>query len=246
MYKYIFILAFFSTYLFSNSTTILSAANLKFFFEDLTKEYNKQYPNDKIDVEFDSSGNISDQILKGKNYDIFLSANMTYPKKVYNNNKSATKPKKYTTGALILLISTHKGLSNSKLDILKDDEIKEITIANKKTAPYGVAAIQALKNANLYDKIKSKLYYSTNASNIIGDVLWYGHVGILPKSAINSLPRGYNMEGENWIEIDQKLYDPIVQGYTLSEHGIKNDVSNRFIKFLLSDGQKIFKKNGYK
>ena len=246
MFKHIFLVIIFCSYLFSNSMTILTAANLKFFFSDIVKQYNKIYPKDKINVEFSSSGHITKDILSGKKYDLFLAANLIYPKKVYDAKKAVTKPKLYTTGSLVLLIAKHKGLKSRNINILLDDDIKEITIANKKTAPYGMAAIESLKTAGIYSKIESKLFYSTDASNIIGDVLWYGHAGILPKSAVNFLPRGYNIEGKNWVNINQNLYSPLKQYFVVSNDGINNDVTKRFIDFLLKDAQKILKQNGYK
>jgi len=246
MFKAIFLTILFSSYLFSDNTTILSAANLKFFFSDIIKQYNKIYPKDKICVEFDSSGNIKKKIITGKKYDLFLSANKKYAQEVFDLNKAVTKPQLYTTGSLVLLIAKHKGLKTQNINILTHTSIKEITIANKKTAPYGKAAIEALKNANIFTKIESKLFYSTDASNIIGDVLWYGHAGILPKSSVNFLPRGYNVYGENWVDIEQKLYKPLKQYFVLSNQGNNNAVTKRFIKFLLNDGQKILKQNGYK
>lgn len=244
--RYILIVMFLFSNLMSDSVVILSAANLKFFFSDITKEYCKKYPNDKIKVKFDSSGAITKDILAGKKYDIFLAANMEYPQKVFDAKKATSKPKLYTTGSIILLLASQKGLETKGIFILDDIRIKEITIANKKTAPYGMAAIEALKKAKLYDKVESKLFYSTDASNIIGDVLWYGHAGILPKSSVNFLPRGYNKKGENWIDIDQKLYTPLKQGFVISKDGSQNIIVKRFIDFLLSDGQKILKQNGYK
>jgi molybdate transport system substrate-binding protein len=244
--KYILIVFLLATSLFAESLVVFSAANLKFFFEDIQKAYCEKYPDDKIKIKFGSSGVLTKDILNGEKYDIFLAANMVYPQKVYDTNNSIDKPKLYATGSIILLIAAHKGLDDKGINILNDKKIKEITIANKKTAPYGVAALEALKNSNLYDKLKSKIIYSTDASNIIGDVLWYGNAGLLPKSAINFLPRGYNIKGENWIDVDQKLYTPIKQGFVISKDGAKKDITKRFIKFILGDGQEIFKKNGYK
>ncbi len=244
--KYIFLTLFLFSNLMSDHMVVLSAANLKFFFSDILKEYCEKYPDDKIRVEYDSSGILTREILAGRVYDVFLAANMDYPQKVFDAKKAAFKPELYTTGSIILLLSRHKDLEEKGLSILDDINIKEITIANKKTAPYGMAALEALKKAKLYDKVESKLFYSTDASNIIGDVLWYGHAGILPKSAVNFLPRGYNIRGKNWIDIDQKLYTPLKQGFVLSKDGSQNLVAKRFINFLLSDGQKILKQNGYK
>ena len=246
MFRYVFLIIVFYNFVFANSVIVLSSANLKFLFSDIVKKYSEIYPKDKINVNFASSGNITKDIINGKKYDIFLAANMIYPQKVYDAKKAATKPTLYTTGSLVLLIAKHKGLKNRNINILIDEDIKEITIANKKTAPYGMAAIEALKNSGIYNKIESKLFYSTNASNIIGDVLWYGHAGILPRSSIGFLPRGYNVYGENWVDIDENLYTPLKQYFVVSKEGLKNNATKRFTKFLLTKGQKIFKENGYK
>lgn len=246
MNKILCVIFLFTTFLYSESANIVSAANMKFVFEDLMEEYSKKYPNDKFKIEFNSSGKIVNDIINGRQYDLFLSANMDYPSKLYNLNLSATKPTLYATGGLILLLSDNKDLKVKRLKILTQSNIKEITIANNKTAPYGMATIEALKNANIYEKIKDKILYSTDASSVIGDVLWYGHAGILPKSAISVLPRGYNHEGINYIEIDKSLYTPIKQGFVFSKSGIDNNVAKRFVEFLLSTkGKEMLKQNGY-
>ena len=244
--KYFIPLFFLASSLWAGKVTILSAANLKFFFSDLIAAYQKQFPEDSLSITYDASGALYKKILSGEKYDIFLAANMDYPEKVYEKGLSATKPKKYAQGAIILLVASQAGLEKEGLLALDDITIEEIAIANKKTAPYGMAAIEALKNSKLYEKLESKIVYSNDASTIIGDVLWYGNAGLLPKSAVGFLPRGYNIEGENWIEIDAKLYRPIKQGFTLSAEGVKNKTAKRFVNYLLNDGQKFFKENGYK
>jgi len=246
MLKGIFLILFvFTNMLAAETLVIFSAANLKFFFEDIKKVYLKSHPNDKIKIKFGSSGVLVQDILNGEKYDIFLAANMQYPQKIYEAKKAVFAPKLYTTGSIILLIANHKGLDKKGIYILNDEKIKEITIANKKTAPYGVAALEAIKNANLYEQLKSKIIYSTDASDVIGDVLWYGNAGLLPKSAINFLPRGYNIKGENWIEVDKNLYNPIKQGFVISKDGFDKNITKNFVEFLLGDCQEIFKNNGY-
>jgi len=244
--KHILLVLFFVGSLSAESITIYSAANLKFFFDDIKKAYLTLHPQDEVKVKFASSGILTQDILSAQEYDLFLAANMQYPQKVYESGMAVEKAQLYTTGSIILLIENHKDLAKKGIGILNDENIKEITIANKKTAPYGMAAIEALKNAHLYEKLKSKIIYSSDASDVIGDVLWYGNAGLLPKSAINFLPRGYNIKGENWIEVDKNLYTPIKQGFVVSKKGDKKEITKRFIHFLLGDCQKIFKENGYK
>lgn len=231
---------------YAGSAKLLVAANAKFFFTKVVEAYGAKYPGDVIEVEYGPSGIFTEQILGGKEYDVFLAANRAYAQKVYDAKKASSEPKLYTTGSLIILIAKHEGLKEKKIHILEDPSIREITIANKKNAPYGMAAIEALKNAGIYDKLEAKLVYSTDASDIIGDVLYYGHAGILPKSAVQYLPRGYNVHGENWLEIDQSLYSPIEQYFVYSHTAEGAVTPKRFMEFVLSkEGQAIFKEYGY-
>ncbi|MDD2651551.1 MAG: molybdate ABC transporter substrate-binding protein [Sulfurimonas sp.] len=131
--------------------------------------------------------------------------------------------------------------------ILKDKKIKNITIANAKTAPYGKAAIEVLKNANLFNELSGKIRYSTDISTATTNVVWYDDAAFLSKSGINSLPSGYKAEGLNWIEIDQSLYTPLQQGLTVSQSGSENEYAKKFVDFILSkEGQNIYRAYGYK
>lgn len=110
-----------------------------------------------------------------------------------------------------------------------------------------MAAMEILKNFSLLKFLEKKIRYSTDISTAITNVIWYDDAGFLSKSAIESLPTGYKEEGVNWIEVDQSLYTPIVQGYVISKHAKSNDNAVKFIDFLLSEeGQIIYKANGYK
>lgn len=172
---------------------------------------------------------------------------MNYPQKIYDAKKAVNSPKEYAKGTLILFVPADKTLYQKKLESLKNIKIKNITIANKRSAPYGKAAIEVLKNSGMYESLKSKIRFSTDISTAIINVVWYDDAGFLSKSAIHTLPISYKQKGVNWIEVDKKLYDPIVQGYVISEHGSKNINAVRFIDFLFSqEGRDIYKLFGYK
>lgn len=230
-----------------NTVVVFASGNNKFVLPQVIKRFNNLYPNTKILVEYGASGDLASAILDDVYYDIFLAADMDIPENIYIANKSATPVKKYAQGSLILFIPADKTLSEKRLNILKDEKIKDITIANPKTAPYGKAAVEALKNANLFDSLAGKIKYSTDISTVIQNSIWYDAAGFLSKSGVYSLPSAYKTEGVNWIEIDQSLYTPINQGYVLSKEGLENGHAMKFLNFLLSkEGQDIYKAYGYK
>jgi len=226
---------------------IFASGNLQFVFPQIIKKFYKTYPNARVFIQYGSSGYLSNMILQGKSYDIFFSANVQYPEKIYTAKKSATEPKVYTQGTLILFVPTNISLSQKGLNILNSKKIKNITIANKSTAPYGVAAIQTINNSKLSIKVKNKIRYSSDIATAIDNVIWHGDAGFLSKSALIMLPDDRKVKGVDWIEIKQKLYQPIIQAYVVSKHGLKNDNAIKFLHFIESKiGQDIFLSNGYK
>ncbi|MEA1918112.1 MAG: molybdate ABC transporter substrate-binding protein [Campylobacterota bacterium] len=225
---------------------VFASGNLKFVFPKLIEDFYIKYPNSRVLVQYDSSGDLTNSILSGVHYDLFFSANEKYPQQIYRANKSITKPKIYTRGSLILLVPTKSNLKEKGIKILKNRDLKAIVIANAARAPYGQASIEALKNMNYYNIVKDKIHYSTDVSTAVDSVIWYDEVGFLSKSALSTLPLAYNKEGVNWINIDQKYYSPLNQAFVVSKDGLKNSSAIKFSNYILSDeGQNIFKFFGY-
>ncbi len=231
----------------SAPAVVFASGNNKFVLPVIVERFNLKYPKHKIVIQYGSTGDLAKSILDGVSYDIFLAADMQRAKSIYLANKAINPPKVYARGSLILFVPPDKTLKQKKITILKKKEIKHISIANRRTAPYGKAAIEALRNSGLYDEISYKIQYSTDVSTAITNVIWYDNAGFLAKSAVKSLPTIYDKEGINWIEIDKSLYEPILQGYVVSERGSKNKNAVEFIKFITSQaGQAIYKEYGYK
>lgn len=226
--------------------TIFASGNNKFVLPVFVENFYRKYPNSRVVIQYGASGDLANSILNNVSYDIFLSANMEYPKKIYAAKKAIEEPKEYARGTLILFIPQDNTFHQKKLQALSSKKIRHITIANKKTAPYGMAAIEVLKKSNLLEDLEDKIRYSTDISTVITNVIWYDDAGFLSKSSINSLPMAYKKEGVNWIEIDQKLYTPIIQGYVFSLEGSKNINAIKFLEYMNSEeGKAIYKEFGY-
>jgi len=227
--------------------TIFASGNNKFVLPVFVENFYRKYPDSRVVIQYGASGDLAASILNDVSYDIFLSANMTYPQNIYRAGKAALPPKEYARGSLILFVPADNAFHQKKLKVLKNKNIKHISIANKKTAPYGMATLDVLKKSKLLDSIKDKIRYSTDISTVITNVIWYDDAGFLSKSAMHSLPMAYRKEGVNWIEIDQNLYNPIIQGYVVSKEGSKNINVQRFIEYLHSqEGRDIYREYGYK
>jgi molybdate transport system substrate-binding protein len=62
--------------------SIASAANVEFALDALIKEFQGKYPGTKINVTYGHSGTFFAQLQSGAPYDLFLSADMAYPRKL--------------------------------------------------------------------------------------------------------------------------------------------------------------------
>ncbi len=224
---------------------IAVAANVSYVIEPLKEAFYETNPQTKVNVILGSSGKLTAQINAGAPYQLFLSANMSYPQKLYDDNLTLDRPKIYAQGALAILSSKTRDFNDS-LAVLEDEDIQKIAIANPKTAPYGQAAVEALKNAKLYEKLESKLVYGESVSQTVIYASSAADIGLVAKSALFSKQMSGYKEKQHWTEVDTKLYTPIDQGLVILKSAKENVEVQAFYDFLLSPKAKeIFKAYGY-
>lgn len=239
------ILLSFST-LHAGEISIAVAANVSYAIEALKKEFNIIYPETKVQVILGSSGKLTAQIRHGAPYGLFMSANMKYPDALYNENMAVTEPVIYAQGALVYLSVKRQDFSKGMM-LLKENNIKRIAIANPQTAPYGIAAVEALKNANIYEVVKEKFVYGESISQTVAYATTAADIGLIAKSSLFSPQMAHFKEGIYWNDVDETLYTPISQGMVILKKGENNSELKAFYDFILSDKAKVIMKNfGYK
>jgi len=243
--RFMVLLLLVSCVLFAKKINVAVAANVSYAIKDLVKEFNKTYPDIKVRVTLGSSGKLTAQIRNKAPLDIFMSANMRYPQALYDDGLTMTKPVVYAQGVLAFLSLKERDFSKG-IKLLEDRDIKVIAISNPKTAPYGIAAFEALKNAKILDKVKHKFVYGESVSQTISYSVTAADIGLVAKSALFSPRMAKFKRGKNFIEIDKKLYKPINQGMVILKDSKSKSEVKLFYDFILSDdARKIFQRYGY-
>ena len=225
--------------------TVALASNITYAMPELKKAFTKKYPNIKIREVISGSGKLSAQIMHNAPFDLFLSANMTYPKTLHNKGFCIKKPHIYAKGKLAFLSYNSYDFSNIK-GLLLSSKIKTIAIANPTLAPYGKASIEVLKNMNIYEKVKHKIVYAQS----IGQTLLYSlnstDIGIVALSSLKSDRLDKYIKDKNYKQIDSTLYHAINQGIVIIKKSKNNEDAKLFYDFILSEEAKnIFAKYGY-
>jgi len=236
---------FLSSMLYATTINVAVSANVSYAISELIEEFNNQYPNIKVNAILSGSGSLTAQIKHGANYSIFMSANMLYPNSLYKTKDAITKPIIYAKGSLVLFTNKNN-IKISNLNTLKDKSISTIAIANPKVAPYGKASIEALKNLNIYNDIKSKLIFGQSISQTVSYSITTTDAGIISKSSLYAKNMLKYKKNINWYDIDTTIYTPIDQGIVLLKKSLQQNGSKEFYNFILSNkAKKIFEKYGY-
>ena len=113
--------------------------------------------------------------------------------------------------------------------------------ANPKTAPYGAAAIQILKNLGIYDKLEPKLVIGDN----IAQTYQFAATGNAELGFIALAQVALKDQGSRW-HVPPALYTPIRQDAVLLNKATNNPAAIAFLEFLKSDAAKsVIQKYGY-
>ncbi|MFN8436536.1 MAG: molybdate ABC transporter substrate-binding protein [Cytophagales bacterium] len=227
---------------FSQEIKVVAAADLRFAFEEIKTEYLKKHPNVSFEITYGSSGTAYQKIVNGADYDIFYSADISYPQKLDSLKLTASKPKVYALGHLVLWSSN---LDVSKgIKVLENPKISTISIANPRHAPYGKRAVECLKYYHLYDNLKTKIVEGENVSQAAQFALTgNAELGIIALSL--ALSPEMQAKGK-FYKIDPKSYNKLEQAYVLTNNSVKNTAVTDFITFFESPKAKnILTKYGF-
>ena len=245
MKKIILALALLASSIFANTITVAVAANVSYAINELVAEFNKTNPDTKVQVTLGSSGKFTAQIESGAPFDVFMSADMKFPKSLFEKGLATTEHALYAQGSLAMLSSKELDFSKG-INLVTDANIGKIAVANPKTAPYGTAAVEAMKNANVLDKVESKFVYAESISQAVTYATTAADVGFIAKSSLYDEKMAQYKENINWISVDPSLYTAIDQGIVVLKNTKEEASAKAFYDFILGEKAKeIFIKFGY-
>lgn len=215
---------------------IAAAADLKFAMDEVVKEFKSTNPTEKIKVIYGSSGTFLVQIQNGAPFDLYFSADIDYPKKLQSMNLTSSEVKQYAVGRIVIW-SNQIDASRMTLKDLNDKSIKNISIANPKHAPYGKRAVEAMKAVGVYESVNGKFLFAENVGQASQWVLsGNAQVGIIALS----LAMSDEMRNKGkYSLIDEKLHQPLEQGYVVTKHGEKNKLAKQFAEYMGSKSARL-------
>lgn len=226
---------------------IAAAADLRSALGELVQAFRQRHGGIAVEEAYGSSGMFYAQLVNRAPFDVFLSADVQYPRKLAEQGLILPGSEfSYGEGRIVLWTANASGIDIGRLGIqaLREPAVRHIAIANPVHAPYGRAAAAALRSLGIYDAVKEKLVMGENVSQTF-QMAQSGaaEVGIVALSL--ALAPGAASQGHYW-EVPREAYPRIQQGGAILKWTRQAQAAQAFRAFLLSpQGRAILKRYGF-
>lgn len=192
-------------------------------------------------LSFGASGQFYTQIANGAPFEVFLSADAERPTRAEAEGLAVAGTRfTYATGRLVLW-STTPGLVDARGAVLARGKFEKLAIAEPKSAPYGLAAVETLTRLKLQDSLKPKIVTGSSITQTYQYVqTGAAELGFVALSQVINQPGG-----SRWI-VPPANHTPIDQQAVLLKTGAGNPAAKAFLVFLKGQEAKtIIRRYGY-
>lgn len=222
--------------------TAAVAANFVPPFREVGRQFEKSTGH-QVQMVSGSSGKFYSQIKNGAPFDVFFSADEERPRLLEEEGVGVKGSRfTYAVGRLVLW-SPNPVLIQGK-HTLSSEEFKYLAIANPKTAPYGVAAMQTMQKLGVWEKLQPRMVMGENLGQTMGFIeSGNAELGFVALSQVTD-PK-INGKGSRW-DVPNDLHEPIKQDAILLTKGKNNPAARALIEFVAGpQAKEIIERYGY-
>lgn len=219
---------------------IAAASDLRYAMDEIVQAFRSEFPDEKVDVTYGSSGKFATQIQEGAPFDLYFSADISYPRQLEEKGLAASPVYPYAVGRIVLWSIKRELL----LTELIDKSVKRIAIANYRHAPYGQRAKEALESIGIWELIAEKLVMGDNIAQAAQFVeTGAADAGIIALSLVMSPAL---KDKGHWILIDELFHKPLEQGFVITRYAADNELAKTFAEYMSrTETIKILKDYGF-
>lgn len=224
----------------SEEIVVAAAANLTDAFTELGREFTAQ-TNVRVVYSFGATADLAKQVRNGAPFDVFAAADVAHVEELESAGLLTDGSRAlYARGSLVLWSARGGGVRLSRLEDLTRADVEKIAMAKPDVAPYGRAAVEALRALNLWERVEPKVVYAQNVSQARQFAATRNaDAAFLPRALVKKAEGGF-------VEVAENLHGPIEQELGIVRASQKQDAARRFARFVLSpEGQALLERYGY-
>ena len=211
---------------------VAAAADLSSALQEVAANYEKR-TGVVVKLSFGASGALTQQIQNGAPVDVFFSADMDYPRQLIAGGQAdGATLYRYAVGQLVLWVPQDSPLDveHKGMDVLLDPSVKKISIANPQHAPYGRAAVAALKHYGLSEKLGERLVLGENVSQA-AQFVESGNAQAGFVALAHAMAPAMQGKGRYWV-VPAEAYPPLDQGVVLISHSPHRQDASAFLEYV--------------
>jgi molybdate transport system substrate-binding protein len=217
---------------------VAAAADLEPVLPPILEQF-RQATGIRAEATYQASAMLTTQIMNGAPFDLFLSADLSYPKKLIDahladaaGSPDSSMPVIYAKGTLVLWARKDSHLPSPSLDLLQNPGLKRLAIANPDRAPYGRAAVAALTRLKIYDELKPRLATAENVAQA-AQFVDSGNADAGLISLTTALTAHMQANGKYFV-IPRDIYPAIQQGAVIVSKTAQRATARKLLDYLLS------------
>lgn len=226
--------------------TVAAAADLSSALKEIADSYEKK-TGVRLKLSFGASGMLTQEIQNGAPFDVFFSADMDYPRQLITGGLADQATLyQYAVGKLVLWVPADStlDLEHQGMNVLLDPAVKKIAIANPQHAPYGRAAVAALKHAGLFDRVTDRLVTGENVSQA-AQFVESGNAQAGFVALAHAVAPGMKGKGK-YREVPAEDYPALAQGVVVLSHSRRKNQAAEFVEYIKSrDTAAVLAKYGF-
>jgi molybdate transport system substrate-binding protein len=188
----------------------------------------------KLKISYASSAAVLQQIQNGSPADIFFSADYYFAEQAVASGLTLQKaPEPYAKGMLGLWARNDSRYTPLTLDVLSHKDLGSVAVANPDRAPYGRAAIAALKKMNLYANVAPHIVQADSVAQA-GQFALSGNAEVAFISRTMAVTEKYKSTGQ-FVLVPPSQYPEIIQTAVILKNGANHEGAHLLLNFILSD-----------
>jgi molybdate transport system substrate-binding protein len=219
---------------------VAAAANLTDAFGEVGRRFTAR-TGVRVTYSFGATADLAKQVEGGAPFDVFASADVAHVDELAGKGLLLGESRAvYARGRLVLWLPPGGHAQVSRIEDLAGAGVTRVAVAKPDAAPYGRAAVEAMRALNVWAEVEPKVVYAQS----VAQARQFAASG---NADAAFLPRSLVKEGEGKaLEVDARLHAPIDQAIGVVRASGKQAAAKSFVEFVLSDeGQSILKGFGY-
>jgi molybdate transport system substrate-binding protein len=224
---------------------VAAAADLKFALDEMAARLAGRQPSIRVETTYGSSGSMHAQLRQRAPYDVYLSADIEYPRDLVSRGIGSDRDLfTYAIGRIVVWLPRGSALAIEREGVGALAGATRIAIANPRHAPYGKAAEAALRHAGIWNRVRGRMVLGENVAQAAQFVQsGAADAGIVAKSL--AVAPAMRDAGRFW-EIPENTYPRLTQGGLILPWAVSREAAVRFRDYLLSDeGRQLLVSHGF-